>query len=139
MTKGQSEPPFPILSADLQIAFYFRLNSIRQQYLAEALRDTVEHVEIRRLDSELRKFAPAAGLKKLAAHGLRGELVFPVPVLLKASPSLLGYYRLLFGLSQKEFYSKGPFGRFKRLEELGELAPKTEPQIESLCESLCAT
>ena len=31
-------------------------------------------------------------------------------------PNLLGYYRLLLGYSQKEFYQKGKLGRFEPLE-----------------------
>jgi len=75
----------------------------------------------------------------VAAAGLRGELVFPVPIILETSPRLLGYYRLLLGLSQKEFYSKGPFGRFKHLEESGQIIERVMPMLPSLCRSLIGT
>jgi uncharacterized membrane protein YiaA len=56
----------------------------------------------------------------LAKHGLRGELVYPVPYLFANNPFLLGYYRLLLGFSQKEFYSTA-FGVsiFKTMEVKG--------------------
>ncbi len=55
---------------------------------------------------------------------------------MERNPFLLGYYRLLLGLSQKEFYSKGPFGRFKGFEERGEIPPHLEDQVPALCSSL---
>lgn len=60
----------------------------------------------------------------IASFGLRGEVFIPVPCVLRANPYLLGYYRLLLGLSQKETYNKGPFGRFKAMEERGEIPGK---------------
>ncbi len=79
-------------------------------------------------------------LKKLAQFGIRGEVFFPVPCILKAYPYLLGYYRLLYGLSQKEFYGKSPFNRFKRLEESGDIPGTISCEdIEKLCKSLIGT
>jgi len=57
---------------------------------------------------------------KLASLGLRGEFLFPLPSLLTANPRLLGYYRLLLGFSQKEFFNKGKLGRFKSMEPEGD-------------------
>jgi XcyI restriction endonuclease len=54
-------------------------------------------------------------------------------VLLIGNPRLLGYYRLLLGFSQKEFYNKGRLGRFKAMEEKGAISPKMEPEISDLC------
>ncbi len=130
---------FPVLSPEIQASFYYRLNAIRQTYLHAALRDAVEQVELDALNAELREFVSSKSLKRVAKFGLRGELVFPVPSLLRSSPFLLGYYRLLFGFSQKEFYNKGPFGRFKRLEESGEVTSTTDPLMPELCTSLCAS
>ncbi|KKL08667.1 hypothetical protein LCGC14_2573580 [marine sediment metagenome] len=75
----------------------------------------------------------------VAQFGLRGETFFPVPSLLRANPFLLGYYRLLYGLSQKEFYSKGPFGRFKRMEQEGYLSPRADQAVDELCHALVQT
>ena len=130
---------FPVLSPDLQVAFYYILGSLRKECLAEALRETVAGLRVAEIDRELERCVPPAALQKVASFGLRGEVVFPVPLVLRANPSLLGYYRLLFGLSQKEFYNKGPFGRFKGLEESGQNPPRTDGQLEALCRSLIET
>lgn len=72
----------------------------------------------------------------MALFSLRGETIFPLPIILRQNPFILGYYRLLLGFSQKEFYSKGPFGLFKGMEEKGRLSKRCEPEIELLCQSL---
>ncbi|MBC8876140.1 MAG: XcyI family restriction endonuclease [Planctomycetes bacterium] len=46
---------------------------------------------------------------------------------------------MLYGISQKEFYNKGPFGRFKRLENSGELSERLAPLMDALCRSLVET
>jgi len=66
---------------------------------------------------------------------MRGELVFPVPYVLSSRPTLVGYYRLLLGFSQKEFY-KGPVSRFKRMENEDVLTRATSALLEPFCESL---
>jgi hypothetical protein len=137
MPSGKVE--YPVLSPDLQVAFYYILGSLRKECLAEALRAAVSELAVADVDRELGLYVPPAVLQKVASFGLRGEVVFPVPVVLRAKPSLLGYYRLLFGLSQKEFYSKGPFGRFKILEESGSNSERTDQQLEALCRSLIQT
>lgn len=48
-------------------------------------------------------FARTENLSLLASKGLRGEIVFATPIILKSNPYLLGYYRLLLGYSQKYF------------------------------------
>lgn len=107
--------------------------------MREALRDTVARLETAALDAELSRLVDRSALRRAAAFGLRGELLFPVPLVLHANPFLLGYYRLLFGLSQKEFYTKGPFGRFKSLEEEGQIPGRLAGLVEDLCRSLIAT
>ncbi len=98
-------PSINIPIPELQIDFSFALGQIRSLCLQDALCKTVEDIDLAKLDRELSAYVPQGGLKTLAKHGLRGELVFPVPCLLKANPYLLGYYRLLLGFSQKEFYT----------------------------------
>lgn len=55
------------------------------------------------------KHVPADVQKLLAAADLRDEYVFPVPAVIEAQPTLVGYYRLLLGAPQKTFY-KGSTG-----------------------------
>jgi len=130
---------FPVLRPDLQVSFYRRLQELRARYLQEALRKTVESADLTTLDRELAKCVTAKHLRRVASYAIRGEVFFPVPCLLRANPFLLGYYRLLYGISQKEFYNKGPFGRFKRLEDGGALPPEVDGEIATLCRSLVQT
>ena len=108
---------------DLQIDFSAALASIRKQFLQEALRNTVESLDITEIDGQLAAIVPKKDLANLAGHGLRGELMFPVPLLLQTSPRLLGYYRLLYGFSKKEFYGTGTgVSRFQSMEKSGVLS-----------------
>ena len=89
------------------------------------------------MDKELSDFVPKGKLTALAKRGLRGELVFPVPCLLEENPFLLGYYRLLLGFSQKEFYTtKFGISAFKSMENKGILSSANKPKIPDLCRGL---
>jgi hypothetical protein len=88
------------------------------------------------MDKELSRFVPKSVLSKLASFGLRGETVFPIPLLLNQNPYLLGYYRLLYGFSQKEFYGKSGLGRFKGMEDNGRINNKVQNEIVNLCHIL---
>jgi len=130
---------FPIIQPNLQISFYFRLQIVKDLYLQDALKKTVNKLDIKKIDNELANYVSPDKLRRIAAFGLRGEVFFPVPCMLELNPFLLGYYRLLFGLSQKEFYNKGPFGRFKRLEDRGDFTNLQKPLLAALCKSLVKT
>lgn len=130
---------FPVLRPDLQIAFALRLRQIEHEHLAEALRFAVQGLQVVDLDRELASLLKNERLARLASFGLRGETFFPCPAVLASDPRLLGYYRLLYGLSQKEFYRSGSFGKFKAMEERGVLSSAARRDIEELCRSLCET
>jgi len=107
---------FKIPKPDLQITFFHRLKEVRKTYLLDALLSVVKELEVHKIDAELNKYVSKSGLQRLAGWGLRGEIVFAVPYILRANPKLLGYYRLLLGFSQKQFYgSPYGFGPFKRM------------------------
>lgn len=129
--------PISIPLPKLQIAFATTLEQLRATCLQPALANTVTNSDLTQIDSELTKLVPMPALRMLAAAGLRGELVFPVPYILTANPSLLGYYRLLLGLSQKEFYKKdhGTVG-FKSMEEQGRISPNAANSLQELCTSM---
>jgi hypothetical protein len=135
---SDSRDTLPIQSADLQIEFWARLQQIRARHLADALAQAVKCLNVKDLDRELEQNVGIERLSPLTTHGIRGEVFFPVPVLLKSKPQLLGYYRLLYGRSQKEFY-KSPFGRFKPMEEDNHLSQDNENLLRTLCQSLIAT
>ena len=135
----QSSELIPVLKPNLQVSFYVRLQTFRHSYLSEALSATVKNLEITRIDKELAVYVEPKSLSKLASFGLRGEIVFPIPYILRARPSLLGYYRLLFGLSQKEFYRNNLVAGFKRLEDKNEIPDRLYTRLDELCRSLVAT
>lgn len=125
---------------DLQISFYHRLQEIRHTCLIDALLSTVAHLKIAKIDRQLSEFVSDDGLQKVAGWGLRGEIIFPVPYILEENPLLLGYYRLLLGFSQKQFYGdRYGFAGFKPLEEQGRLSPQNADQIKELCRALCGS
>lgn len=125
-------------SPDGQIDFAAALEGIRGVYLQDALSETVKGLNIPDIDKELAALVPAHSLAMLAGYGLRGEMVFPVPVVLRANPRLLGYYRLLYGYSQKEFYkAEYGLGRFKGMEERGIIRRHIEIEIGELSKALC--
>ena len=131
-------PQFIVPTPDLQISFHRRLQELRSTYLLEALLNTVSESDILRIDEELRSIAPAKALQKVAGWGLRGEVIFPVPYVLHQNPTLLGYYRLLLGFSQKEFYGDDyGFKSFKPLEVSGKVKPSQETALNELCITLC--
>lgn len=124
----------------LQIDFSFALGQVRSLYLQDALSETIENIDLLALDKELSGYVPESSLKALAKHGLRGELVFPVPSLLEANPHLLGYYRLLLGFSQKEFYTtKFGVSGFKSMETKGNLTIKNKTYLPELCKGLVSS
>src|SRR5262245_5637554 len=106
--RSRTTGALPAQSADLQIDFWARLQQLRGKYLADGLAQAVAATNVADIDQELEAMVGNERLMPLTSQGIRGEAFFPVPVLLRAKPLLLGYYRLLYGRSQKEFY-KAPF------------------------------
>src|SRR5690606_9405390 len=73
-------------------------------------------------------------LSLLAGRSLRGEVVFPTPLILEARPALLTYYRLLYGYSQKEFFvARTGTTRFKIMEDTGGLSTSSKAGLPALC------
>ena len=134
-----SSNELPLLIPDLQVTFYYRLQELRHLYLHEALATAIECIDFVTHNSELAEYVSEKELKRLAGYGLRGEVLFPTPCIFEAAPRLLGYYRLLFGLSQKEIYNKGKYGRFKVMEETGHIPPNLMSELPALCRSLNRT
>jgi hypothetical protein len=129
--------PIRIPPPELQIDFSFLLSQIRNEYLQEALSETVEKMNIPKIDKELADFVPTTDLALLASHGLRGELIYALPCILLVNPRLLGYYRLLLGFSQKMFYgSECAVSSFKSMEEKGVMSEYNKKILKPLCKGL---
>ena len=129
MSRSITVPP-----PDLQIGFAEALSRIRKEHLQDALLATVREMEVPAIDGELARFVASDDLAILASHGLRGELLFSVPCILRKTPKLLTYYRLMLGYSQKEFYSAKHAGtRFKRMEDGGDAAQIDDDSLTDLC------
>lgn len=125
---------------NLQIDFAFALKRFRGVYLQNALLETVREMDIVALDQQLAHYVPREDLATLATYGLRAELLFPVPAILERNPYLLGYYRLLMGYSQKEFYGSDKgfgAGRFKSMEEKGKANKTAINDLPALCSAFC--
>ena len=127
--------PLPVIPPTLQIDFYSRLKEAESLNLMPALLEQVSKLDIEYLDKELAFYVGNEKLKFVARFGLRGELLFPVPCILRANPKLLGYYRLLLGFSQKQMSSTKPFGSFLPMEKLGIINKKNQDSLPKLCVS----
>lgn len=129
---------FLVPEPDLQIEFHRRLEAIRQTSLIDALLATISRMEIPQVDRELAEFVPPLALQGVAGWGLRGEILFAVPLVLESNPALLGYYRLLLGFSQKQFYGdRYGIRPFKGMEDTGHLSAANRAELEGLCHTLC--
>ncbi len=130
---------FSIPEPSLRVIFSKALGQLRKSLLQDALKTTVSCLAIPKLDAELARIVPSHSLAILAGRGLRGELFFPVPILLTTNPSLLGYYRLLYGYSQKEFYTRATgASRLKALEIKGVLSAKNSALLDEFCREMAA-
>ncbi len=102
--------------------------------LIDALSAALGEIDPALLKRQISRLVPKDAQKILASAGIRDEHVFPMPAVLEKQPSLIGYYRLLLGVSQKRFYRKGTdMGPFKSMESRGLLNLKKRPDIETFC------
>ena len=128
--------PINLPSSKPQATVASYLEEFRKIYLQQALSTAIQAVELQLLNKELDALTPVEDLRALASRGIRGEFVFALPIIIQTKPSLLGYYRLLLGYSQKEFYQKCKLGRFEALEAKGELPERLKDELGALCRAL---
>jgi hypothetical protein len=122
------------LSPSRQVVFHQMLVAARKTVLTDALSEALGQIDPNITKKQVLTFVPADAQRLLAAAGIRDEHVFPVPAILENKPTLIGYYRLLLGVSQKRFYRKGTgMGLFKSMETQGLLNPKKRPDLERFC------
>jgi len=129
------EHTFP--SPDRQAYIHSFLDAQRQTVLHDVVRAAVRQVDPATLSQELQAFAPASGLAALQGTNVRDELVFAAPCVLRADPHVLGYYRLLLGISQKQFYTaESGISVFKSMEERGVIRDVADPAVADLCRDM---
>ncbi len=137
---AQSRTPKAITALDpsRQVGFHDLLVAARQTVLKDALRSALRSVDPDEVKRELSTYAPRDAQRILAGAGIRDEEVFPTPVVLKAKPTLVGYYRLLLGVSQKRFYvAETGMGPFKVVEQRGILEARQEAMLPDYCRAMC--
>jgi XcyI-like restriction endonuclease len=123
-----------LLSPSRQVVFHQMLVAARKTVLVDALSEVLSQLEPAVTKKQILAYVPADAQKILAAAGIRDEHVFPVPSVLEKKPTLVGYYRLVLGISQKRFYRKGTgMGPFKSMETRGFFNPKKRPDLERFC------
>jgi hypothetical protein len=122
------------LSPSRQVVFHQMLVAARKTVLMDALSEALGQLEPTVTKKQILAYVPADAQKILAAAGIRDEHVFPVPSVLEKKPTLVGYYRLVLGISQKRFYRKGSdMGPFKSMETRGLFNTKKRPDLEHFC------
>jgi hypothetical protein len=104
-------PPGP----SRQVQFYQLLVAARKQWFMEALSEALQKSDPNKIKEQIIKYVPAEGQKTLASAGIRDEHVFPLPEVIEAKPSLIGYYRLLLVRSSPKSVLQGSngYGRLK--------------------------
>jgi hypothetical protein len=124
-------------SASRQVFFHQLLVGARKQWLLDGLSDAVSRIDPNQLKRELAAYIPVDVQRIVAAAGVRDEQVFPVPVVLEAKPTLIGYYRLLLGVPQKWFYAGGTgMGPFKSMEMRGRLTETQKARLPEFCKAM---
>lgn len=125
------------LSPSRQVLFHQMLVAARKSVLLDALSEALGQLDPNITKGQILVYVPVDAQKILAAAGIRDEHIFPLPAISEKKPTLIGYYRLLLGVSQKRFYRKGTgMGPFKSMETSGLLSPKKRPDLESFCTAM---
>lgn len=120
-----------------QVAFHQLLVGARKTWLVDALHDALARVDPIELKRQLAEFVPVDVQQLLASGGVRDEQVFPTPAVLEAQPTLIGYYRLLLGVSQKVFYRSGTgMGTFKSMETRGTIRANQRAALGEFCKAM---
>lgn len=132
-----SSSDIQIFSPSRQVAFHQLLVAARKTWLADALSGSLKRVDPDIVKKQVARFAPKDARKILAAAGIRDEFVFPTPAILEAQPALVGYYRLLLGISQKAFYRSGTgMSGFKSMEAAGALSDAQRKGLPGFCSAM---
>jgi len=125
---------FNIPNTERQTYIEVFLRQARENCLHAVVAKTAREVAPKDLRRELVLHVPAEGLSFLQGTGIRDEEVYAVPCLLERNPRIVAFYRLLLGISQKQFYaSKTGLSRFKVLEERSTVPAALKPCLGDFC------
>ena len=130
--------PFIIPPTNKQILAQEILHEYKKNIIGDALKRTVEEIDPNELHSEIVEYVPFDCMKILQSTGIRDEIFFALPCILKKNPKMLGYYRLLMGISEKQFYSSATgLSQFNCMEEKGKLPNYQDHScIQDLCKAI---
>lgn len=124
-------------AASRQIAFHQLLVAARNEWYIDALSSALGSIDQNEIKRQVTRFVPLEAQQTLAKAGLRDEHVFPLPAVLDAKPSLVGYYRMLLGASQKAFYEgRTGLGAFKSMEISGALNLRQKATLADFCAAM---
>ena len=134
----QKDKVLIIPSTNKQIRAQEILHQYKKDVIGDALKGTVEKIDPKELHSEIVEYVPEDCMKILQSSGIRDENFFALPCILKKNPKMLGYYRLLMGISEKQFYSSATgLSQFNCMEEKGVIPNcKNTSCIQELCKAI---
>lgn len=131
---GFSMNDIVIPSTAKQIQTQKILHEYRDRMLGENLKIAVATIDPDILQSEIAKFVNKDCRMILQRLSVREETMFALPCVLNSNPTLLGYYRLLMGISEKQFYTSSTgLSIFKPMEHDGKITKNSEQEINNLC------
>lgn len=123
-----------IPSTAKQIQAHKILHKYRDRMLGENLKTTVATIDPDILQSEIAQFVNKDCRMILQGLSIREETMFALPCVLNRNPTLLGYYRLLMGISEKQFYTSSTgLSIFKTMEHDGKIAKNSKQELNNLC------
>lgn len=130
-------PPLKVPDTGKQVFVAGLLWKARQTGLHQAVSNAAASIPAKTLRAEILAHAPGVGLTVLQGTSVRDEEVFATPSLLTAAPGALAYYRLLLGISQKQFYERVTgLNIFKAMEEAQRISPAARTRLSDLCKAL---
>ena len=113
------------------------LIAARKKYFLDGLSAALGELDPNTVKAQISEYVPPDAQQILGKAGLRDEHVFPLPLVLEMRPTLLGYYRMLMGASQKAFYlGTTGMGMFRSMEEFGTLNNRQRQQLPAFCRAM---
>jgi len=125
---------FEIPSTGRQVYIAELLERQRRLTLRQAVEKAAQTIGSPVLFSDMRATVPKDSINLLLHSKLPDYLVFAAPAILRHAPATLGYYRLLLGISQKQFYQPSTgLNIFRTMEESNRITPQADEQLTELC------